>query len=162
MTFLKICSRLMRHPLIELCHLSNLLQIPNDHRKIDGEFFGNFSCSCTEKAMATHSSTLAWRIPGTEKPSRLPSVGSYRVGHNWSDLAAAACSCKRISLIECSQLIVVNFEWPATALLIFKALISFAKLLEPPLHYMFLSSSWAKCVVDVPSCLCCFVTHFEL
>ena len=43
-----------------------------------------------EKAMATHSSTLAWRIPGTAEPSGLPSMGSHRVGHNWSDLAAAA------------------------------------------------------------------------
>ena len=40
--------------------------------------------------MATHSSVLAWRIPGTEEPGGLPSVGSHRVGHDWSDLAAAA------------------------------------------------------------------------
>ena len=40
--------------------------------------------------MATHSSVLAWRIPGTEEPGGLPSMGSHRVGHNWSDLAAAA------------------------------------------------------------------------
>ena len=40
--------------------------------------------------MATHSSTLAWKIPWTEEPGRLPSMGSHRVGHNWSDLAAAA------------------------------------------------------------------------
>ena len=39
--------------------------------------------------MATHSSILAWRIPGTEEPRRLPSMGSHRVGHDWSDLAAA-------------------------------------------------------------------------
>ena len=37
--------------------------------------------------MATHSSVLAWRIPGTEEPGRLPSMGSHRVGHDWSDLA---------------------------------------------------------------------------
>ena len=37
--------------------------------------------------MATHSSILAWRIPWTEKPGRLWSVGSQRVGHNWSDCA---------------------------------------------------------------------------
>ena len=36
--------------------------------------------------MATHSSILAWRIPGTEEPSGLPSVGSHRVRHDWSDL----------------------------------------------------------------------------
>ena len=44
----------------------------------------------TEKAMATHSNTLAWNIPWTEKPVRLQSMGSWRVGHDWSDLAAAA------------------------------------------------------------------------
>ena len=61
-----------------------------------------------------------------------------------------------------SQLIVVNFLWPATAFLIFKALISFAELLEPPLHCTFISNSWTKCIVDVANCLCCFKIHFEL
>ena len=42
--------------------------------------------------MATHCSVLAWRIPGTAEPDRLPSMGSHRVGHNWSDLAAAAAA----------------------------------------------------------------------
>ena len=41
------------------------------------------------KEMATHSSVLAWRIPGTEEPAGLPSMGSHRVGHDCSDLAAA-------------------------------------------------------------------------
>ena len=45
-----------------------------------------------EKAMAPHSSTLAWRIPGTGEPGGLPSMGSHRVGHDWSDLAAAAAA----------------------------------------------------------------------
>ena len=40
--------------------------------------------------MATHSSVLAWRIPGTGEPGGLPSMGSHRVGHDLSDLAAAA------------------------------------------------------------------------
>ena len=40
--------------------------------------------------MATHSSVLGWRIPGTAKPGGLPSVGSHRVGHNWSDLAVSS------------------------------------------------------------------------
>ena len=40
--------------------------------------------------MATHSSVLAWRIPGTVEPGGLQSIGSHRVGHDWSDLAAAA------------------------------------------------------------------------
>ena len=47
-----------------------------------------------EKAMATHSSVLAWRIPGTREPGGLPSMGSHRVGHKWSDLAAAAAAWK--------------------------------------------------------------------
>ena len=45
-----------------------------------------------EKEMATHSSVLAWRIPGTAEPGGLPSMGLHRVGHNWSDLAAAAAA----------------------------------------------------------------------
>ena len=43
-----------------------------------------------EKAMATHSSVLAWKIPGMAEPGGLLSMGSHRVGHDWSDLAAAA------------------------------------------------------------------------
>ena len=43
-----------------------------------------------EKEMAAHSSVLAWRIPGTREPGGLPSMRSHRVGHDWSDLAAAA------------------------------------------------------------------------
>ena len=42
-----------------------------------------------EKEMATHSSVLAWRIPGTAEPGGLLSMGSHRVGHDLSDLAAA-------------------------------------------------------------------------
>ena len=41
-----------------------------------------FHFCALEKEMATHSSVLAWRIPETEKPSGLPSMGSHRVGHN--------------------------------------------------------------------------------
>ena len=42
--------------------------------------------------MATHSSVLAWRIPGTGQPGGLPSMGSHRVGHDWNDLATAAAA----------------------------------------------------------------------
>ena len=45
-----------------------------------------------EKEMATHSSVLAWRIPGMGEPGGLLSVGLHRVRHDWSDLAAAAAS----------------------------------------------------------------------
>ena len=42
--------------------------------------------------MATHSSVLAWRIPGTEEPGRLVSMGLHRVRHDWRDLAVAAAA----------------------------------------------------------------------
>ena len=46
--------------------------------------------------MATHSSVLAWRIPGMGEPGRLLSMGSHRVRHDWSDLAAAAAAWRPI------------------------------------------------------------------
>ena len=48
--------------------------------------------------MATHSSVLAWRIPWTEKPGRLQSMGSHRVGHDWSDLAAITNDIEHFSM----------------------------------------------------------------
>ena len=67
------------------------------------DFTFTFHFHALEKEMATHSSVLAWRIPGTGEPGGLLSLGSHRVGHDWSDLAAAgfpggkepACQCKR-------------------------------------------------------------------
>ena len=57
-----------------------------------GDLTFTFHFHALEKEMATHSSVLAWRIPGTEEPGGLPSMGSHRVGHDWSDLAAAAAA----------------------------------------------------------------------
>ena len=54
------------------------------------DFTFTFHFHALEKEMATHPSVLAWRIPGTGEPDGLPSMGSQRVGHDWSDLAAAA------------------------------------------------------------------------
>ena len=56
------------------------------------DFTFTFHFHPLEKEMATHSSVLALRIPGTGEPGGLPSMGSHRVGHNWSDLAAAAAA----------------------------------------------------------------------
>ena len=56
-----------------------------------------------EKAMATHSSVLAWRIPGMAEPGGLPSMGSHRVGHDWSDLAAAAAAAHFALLLHYSS-----------------------------------------------------------
>ena len=55
-----------------------------------GNFTFTFHFDALEKEMATDSSVLAWRIPGTGEPGGLPSMGLHRIGHNWSDLAAAA------------------------------------------------------------------------
>ena len=52
------------------------------------DFTFTFHFHALEKEMAAHSSVLAWRIPGTGEPGWLPSLGSHRVGHDWSDLAA--------------------------------------------------------------------------
>ena len=62
------------------------------------DFTFTFHFHALEKEMATHSSVLAWRIPGTGEPGGLPSMGSHRVGHDWSDLAAAAISCFSLAL----------------------------------------------------------------
>ena len=65
-----------------------------------GWWWGNWELAYTstfhfhalEKEIATHSSVLAWRIPGMGEPGGLPSMGSHRVGHDWSDLAEAAAA----------------------------------------------------------------------
>ena len=57
-----------------------------------GSLFHHFMANRLEKAMATHSSVLAWRISGTGQPGGLPSMGSRRVGHDWSGLTAAAAA----------------------------------------------------------------------
>ena len=54
------------------------------------DFTFTFDCHALEKEMATHSSVLAWRIPGMAEPGGLPSMGSHTVGHDWNDLAVAA------------------------------------------------------------------------
>ena len=51
-----------------------------------------------EKEMATHSSILAWRIPGTREPGGLLSMELHRVGHDWSNLAAAAAHASKVML----------------------------------------------------------------
>ena len=53
------------------------------------DFTFTFHFHALEKEMATHSSVLAWRIPGMGEPGGLPSMGSHRVRHDRSDLAAA-------------------------------------------------------------------------
>ena len=60
--------------------------------------------------MATHSTVLAWRIPGTVEPGGLPSMGSHRVGHDWSDLAAAAVAAVTVSAFILFNLFSYDFR----------------------------------------------------
>ena len=105
------------------------------------DFTFTFHFHALEKEMATHSSVLAWRIPGIGELGGLPSIGSHRVGHNWSDLAAAAA-----------------------AYLIYKRFLSLCRL---PFHYddcSFCCAGVFKFDVVILSyfcCLCfwCYVQH---
>ena len=56
------------------------------------DFTFTFHFHTLEKEMATHSSVLAWEIPGMGERGGLLSMGSHRVGHDWCDLAAAAAA----------------------------------------------------------------------
>ena len=73
-----------------------------------------FHFHALEKEMATHSSVLAWRIPGTGEPGGLLSMGSHRVGHDWSDLAVSSMCFSPwlifISFIPCHKL----YPWVTT------------------------------------------------
>ena len=68
------------------------------------DFTFTFHLHALEKEIATHSSVLDWRIPETGEPGGLPSMGSHRVGHDWSDLAATLL----YSLIGSSNFLVVS------------------------------------------------------
>ena len=71
------------------------------------DFTFTFYFHALEKEMATYSSVLVWRIPGTLEPGGLPSRGLHRVGHDWSDSAAAAVfsqyGTRSFSLLESSS-----------------------------------------------------------
>ena len=64
-------------------------------------FTSTFHFHALEKEMATHSSVLAWRIPGMGEPDGLPSMGSHRVRHDWSDLAAAVAAAASVIRLHC-------------------------------------------------------------
>ena len=103
------------HPLQHSC-----LENPMDGRAWWAAFHGvaksqtqlsnfpfTFHFHTLEKEMVTHSSVLAWRIPGTGEPGGLPSMGSHRVRHDWSDLAAVAAAvpadCNQRKLVHSNE-----------------------------------------------------------
>ena len=61
------------------------------------------------------TSTLAWEIPGTAEPGRLPSMGSHRVGHDWSDLAAAAIYLASNVFTSCQHLLSSLFDYSCSS-----------------------------------------------
>ena len=65
------------------------------------DFTFTFHFHALEKEMATHSSVPAWRIAGMGEPGRLLSMGLHRIGHDWSDLvAAAAAALSNINILD--------------------------------------------------------------
>ena len=69
------------------------------------DFTFTFQFHALEKKMATQSSVLAQRIPGTGEPGGLPSMGSHRVGHDWSNLAAVV-----LNVPEVSEIALISFH----------------------------------------------------
>ena len=61
-----------------------------------------------EDGMATYSSILAWRIPWTEEPSWLQSIGSHRVRHDWSDLARTHITIEKTSYKKVHTILPLN------------------------------------------------------
>ena len=80
-----------------------------------------FHFHAMEKEMATHSSVLAWRIPGTAEPGGLLSMGSHRVGHDWSDLATAAAAIMGLGVIR-HLCVIWNFSHNKRVAFVIKAI----------------------------------------
>ena len=78
------------------------------------DFTFTFHFHALEEEMATHSRIVAWRMPGTEEPGGLPSMGLHRVGHDWSNLAAAAESPWYLHLLH----LVLHSHHPILSLLL--------------------------------------------
>ena len=74
------------------------------------DFTFTFHFHALEKEMATHSSVLAWGILGTGEPGGLLSMGLHRVGHDWSDLAAAAAAAQGKKKTDFS-LVLFKCQW---------------------------------------------------
>ena len=114
------------------------------------DFTFTFHFHALEKEMATHSSVLAWRIPGMGEPGGLPSMGSHRVRHDWSDLAAAAT-------VLCLNIWLHTFPYIAPSFLDFFVgdfifLHPFFKKYHFP-YYLFLAAPGLQCCVGA-FCLC--------
>ena len=109
------------------------------------DFTLTFHFHALKEEMATHSSVLAWRIPWTEEPGGLLSMGSHRVGHDWSDLAAAAATLFLIYLWDLHKVLprdALRFylRWPGVFTVIYLEMI-LLHILEEDTHSVSFASS---------------------
>ena len=127
------------------------------------DFTFTFHFHALEKEIATHSSVLAWRIPGTVEPGRLPSMGSHRIGYDWSDLAASAAA-------PYSGLLHLLTPLPSSpSVHVASSLNSFPSFLKCHLSGViwFLWLSYLKLNSSPPTsfsaywCLACYMTHWK-
>ena len=93
-----------------------------------------------EKGTATHSSILAWRIPWTEEPGGLQSMGSQRVGHNW------ALSIHFLKLNRSSQNLTVSWSWSVFIFVFFLLLHQLFQLIE---YHVIFSFSMSACLASI-------------
>ena len=110
------------------------------------DFTLTFHCPALEKEMATRSSVLAWRIPWTEEPGGLLSMGLHRVGHDWSDLAAAAAAvpCSSFFFFTIFHCFVGAQGWLWIFLLFLGALLLFGHLSIGNLSIISTFINWKK------------------
>ena len=118
------------------------------------DFTFTFHLHALEKEMATHSSVLAWRIPGTHEPGGLPSMGSHRVGHNWSDLPPAAAAINNKSVTK-TNILICRFSTRYVKLVTLRRQLrnSLGSVFRPQDHILF-SRLWTVPSGLVPRVLC--------
>ena len=102
------------------------------------DFTFTFHFHALQKEMTTYSNVLAWRIPGMGEPGGLPSMGSHRVGHDWSNLAAAAAVAENKEGLK-SLLMKVKEESEKAGL---KFNIQKTKIMASSSTYHFMANRW--------------------
>ena len=130
--------------------------VPKSQTRLS-DFTLTFHFHTVEEEMATHSSVLAWRIPGMEEPGGLPSMGSHRVRHDWSNLAAAKAWCYEVFWFHSFTCSCPIFPVPFIEEAVFAPwyiLVSFVKNKVPIGAWVY---SWASYLVPLV-CFCASTT----
>ena len=109
------------------------------------DFTFTFHFDALEKEMATHSNLLAWRIPGMGEPGGLPFLGSHRVRHDWSDLAAAAAAAAVLLLFHTNPIASINRIYHSgSQSIIFSIILSISVTKDRVFHVPFILL-WSIC-----------------